>query len=176
MESIVNKRLAPLFIIFYITAFIMFVILVGYFWQKRDKTPEQPINFSHQIHVSKVGLACTHCHTTVEKSPAAGIPSVETCMKCHQAVATEKPEIKKLTKYWEDKKPVPWKRVYLLNARKYVYFSHKRHIKAELECAACHGHVEVMPVIKRVPDLKMGWCMSCHRDRGASIDCATCHK
>jgi hypothetical protein len=23
--------------------------------------------------------------------------------------------------------------------------------------------------------MKMGWCISCHRERGASIDCLTCH-
>jgi len=172
----VKKGFAPIFIIGYISAFIMFVLIIGYFWQEDRKTPEQPINFSHQLHVSKVGLACTHCHTTVEKSSSAGIPSVETCMTCHQAVATNKPEIKKLTKYWEDKLPVPWQRVYKLPARKYVYFSHKRHIKANLECVNCHGNVEVQPVIKQVPKLEMGWCMSCHRAKNASIDCATCHK
>ena len=171
-----NKRFAPLFIIGYISLFVIFVVLVGYFWQKDRKTPEQPISFSHQIHVSKVGLQCTHCHTTVEKSTAAGIPPVETCMTCHKAVATDKPEIQKLTKYWEDKQPVPWKRVYQLNARKYVHFSHKRHIKADLECANCHGNVEVQSVIKQVPQLEMGWCMSCHREKKAPIDCATCHK
>jgi hypothetical protein len=24
--------------------------------------------------------------------------------------------------------------------------------------------------------MKMGWCLDCHRQRGASIDCWTCHK
>jgi len=172
----VNKRFAPIFIIGYIGLLMVIVVVVGYFWQQNRKTPEQPINFSHQIHVSKVGLACTHCHTTVEKSMAAGIPSVETCMNCHSQVATDKPEIQKLTKYWEDKQPVPWKRVYRLNARKYVYFSHKRHVKGGLECTNCHGNVAVQPVIKQVPQLEMGWCMSCHKQNNAPIDCATCHK
>lgn len=171
-----KRHIAPYFIIIYFLAFIIFVILISYFWQKNRKTPEQPIHYSHQIHVSKVGLPCTHCHTTVEKSTAAGIPSVETCMTCHKAVKKESPEIKKLTKYWENKQPVPWQRVYQLPVRKYVYFSHKRHIKANLECVNCHGNVEIMSVIKRVPKLEMGWCVSCHKAKNASIDCATCHK
>jgi len=172
----VKKGIAPLLIIGYGSAFIIFVLIIGFFWQENRKTPEQPINFSHQIHVSKVGLACTHCHTTVEKSTSAGIPSVETCMTCHQSVATEKPEIKKLTKFWEDKQPIPWQRVYKLPARKYIYFSHKRHVKADLECVNCHGNVEVQSVIRQVPKLEMGWCMACHRAKNAPIDCATCHK
>lgn len=171
-----KNRIAQFIIVGYFLSFIFIVLVIGYFWQNNRKTPEQPINFSHQIHVQKVGLACTHCHTTVEKSPSASIPSVQTCMNCHNAVATDRPEIQKLTKFWEEKKPIPWMRVYKLPARKYVYFSHKRHIKAGLECVNCHGNVEVMSVIKRVPKLEMGWCMSCHRSRKASTDCATCHK
>lgn len=171
-----KNRVTPAIIILYIFSFVVFVVLIGYFWQENRKTPDQPINFSHQIHVSRVGLPCTHCHTTVEKSPAAGIPSVQTCMNCHRAVATDKPEIKKLAKYWEEKTPIPWQRVYVLNARKYLYFSHERHIKGGLECVNCHGNVEIMPVIEQVPKLEMGWCMSCHRERNAPVDCATCHK
>jgi hypothetical protein len=172
----VKRRIAPFLIFIYIFSIVVIVLLVASLWRKDIKTPVQPINFDHQIHVSKVRLPCTHCHTTVEKSSAAGIPSVQTCMICHLKIAKDKPEIQKLNEYWEEKKPVPWMRVYKLPARKYVYFSHKRHVKAGLECVACHGNVEVMPVIKRVPKLEMGWCMSCHRANNASIDCATCHK
>lgn len=171
-----KKGIAPALIFLYIFSFMVFVFIIGFFWQQNRKTPQQPINFSHQLHVSKVGLACTHCHYTVEKSPAAGIPPLQTCMNCHQAVATDRPEIKKLTQYWEEKKPIPWKRVYVLPIRQYVYFSHKRHIKGGLQCVNCHGNVEVMPVIKRVPNLEMGWCVSCHHEKNAPVDCATCHK
>ncbi len=169
-------RIAPVVIVLYFSAFIAFVGIAGYFWYQNKKTPEQPINFSHQIHISKVGLQCTFCHTTVEKSRFAGIPPVQKCMSCHQSVATDRPEIKKLTKYWEEKKPIPWKRVYAIPVRKYVYFSHKRHIKAGLDCAKCHGEVKVMPVIKRVRKIQMGWCVSCHHEYNAPTDCATCHK
>ncbi len=170
------KRVALYIIIFYVFTFIILVSLVGYNWQKDGKTPKQPINFSHQIHFSKVGLPCTHCHFTVMKSRAAGIPVVQTCMTCHTVIKKDNPEIIKLTEYWEDKKPVPWKRIYKLPIRKYVYFSHKRHVKGGLECVTCHGHVELMPAIKQVPQLEMGWCMSCHRAKNTSTDCATCHK
>jgi hypothetical protein len=163
-------------IVLYFFIFIISILLFGFFWSKDDLSPQQPINFSHQLHIQKVGLECTHCHTTVDKSRFAGIPSLETCMTCHEAVATDKPEIQKLTKYWNEKQPVPWKRVYALPERNYVYFSHKRHVKAGFACVNCHGEVKVMPVIKRVRQLEMGWCMSCHRENNGPIDCATCHK
>ena len=136
----------------------------------------QSINFSHEIHVKKVGLECTFCHNTVDKSQFAGIPPVQKCMSCHKNVATDRPEIKKLTRYWEEKKPIPWKRVYRLPVQKYVYFTHKRHIKAGFECVNCHGNVEAMPHIVRVRELEMGWCLSCHRANNGPQDCLTCHK
>ena len=97
------------------------------------------------------------------------------CSK-HFAFLLLNSEIKKLTKFWDEKKPIPWERVYAIPVRNYVYFSHKRHIKAGLECAKCHGDVSVMPKIKRVRQLEMGWCVSCHRENKAPTECATCHK
>lgn len=171
-----KRPFAPMLIIGYFVAFIFFVLIFGHFWKLEDKTPEQPINFSHQIHTTKVGLKCTHCHQTVEKSRFAGIPPVQTCMNCHKVVKKDRPEIKKLKQYWDERQPIPWQRVTVIPVRKYVYFSHKRHVKAGLDCSNCHGEVRVMPVIKRVSRIEMGWCVSCHRANNAPTDCATCHK
>lgn len=171
-----KNRIGSFIIALYFFTFIIIILIFGHFWSKTDFAPEQPINFSHQLHIQKVGLQCTHCHYSVEKSPFAGIPPLQTCMTCHQTVSKDQPEIKKLTKFWEEKKPIPWKRVYNLPIRNYVYFSHKRHIKAGFDCTNCHGEVKVMPVIRRVRQLEMGWCMSCHRANNGPTDCATCHK
>jgi hypothetical protein len=36
--------------------------------------------------------------------------------------------------------------------------------------------VEEMPVIEDVEfPLKMGWCVTCHRENDASVDCTVCH-
>jgi len=143
-------------------------------WFSSSEAPQQPIAFSHKIHVSRVGLQCTFCHTYVEKSQHAGVPSVQKCMSCHSVIATDRPEIKKLHKYWNNKQPVPWIKVH--NLPDHVYFSHKRHIKAGLECSACHGEIKNVSVVRQVSSLKMGWCVTCHRSKKASIDCLTCHK
>lgn len=156
--------------------FIALLAVTGYHWAAFKRSPEQPIAFSHKIHLTRVGLECTDCHEYVERSPRAGVPPVATCMDCHEAVATDRPEIQKLTAYWERKEPVPWNRVYKIRKRKYVYFTHKRHIAAEVECAQCHGEVAAMDKIRRVRSLEMGWCVTCHRSRGAPTDCYTCHK
>lgn len=46
--------------------------------------PTQPIaGFSHAIHAGKLGMDCRYCHSHIEHSPEANIPSVSTCMGCH---------------------------------------------------------------------------------------------
>ena len=143
-------------------------------WQRAGVSPDQPIAFPHTIHVSRLNLPCNFCHLFVDRSRHAGAPPLETCMSCHRAIATDREEIKKLTRHYEEKRPVEWNRVYSLPD--FVYFSHKRHVKAGVDCSECHGKVGAMKKIRRVGSLKMGWCVSCHRARGAPRDCATCHK
>lgn len=174
--SALIMKLLPAGIVGIFALFIGLLAVTGYHWAVFKATPEQPINFSHKIHITRVGLECTHCHEYVERSPRATVPPVATCMACHEAVATNRPEIQKLSGYWERKEPIPWSRVYKIRKRKYVYFTHKRHIKAGVECSECHGEVGTMDTIRRVKSLEMGWCVTCHRSRGAPTDCLTCHR
>ncbi len=139
-----------------------------------SKPPVQPINFSHKIHVSQLEIDCINCHEFVDRSPVAGAPAIEICMQCHEAVATDKPQIISLRKYWEEKRPIEWVRVYSIPEA--VYFTHKRHVKAGIDCKVCHGDVANMSMMRRVRKLKMGWCINCHRKENAPTDCITCHK
>jgi hypothetical protein len=59
---------------------------------------QQPIQFPHKTHLT-LGLDCVDCHTGADTRAAAGIPSVAQCMLCHQKLATEKPEVKKIREY-----------------------------------------------------------------------------
>src|SRR6185436_16770726 len=59
--------------------------------------PVQPLEFPHVIHVGKK-IACTeYCHEGVTENAVAGLPSVRTCMLCHNAIATDKPRIQLIT-------------------------------------------------------------------------------
>ena len=49
-------------------------------------TLHQPVPFSHEHHVSGLGISCAYCHTSVEKSAFAGIPPTHTCMTCHSQI------------------------------------------------------------------------------------------
>ena len=169
-----KRVLAVLALFGYFAAAGGLLALVGVFRAEGGEGPAQPIAFSHAIHAGDMALDCTHCHQYVEISRHPGLPSVATCMECHEFAATDRPEIQKLTGYWQEGREVEWIKVYDLPW--HVYFSHKRHVKADVDCANCHGDVTVQMPIRQVRSLKMGWCVSCHRENAAPTDCWTCHK
>ena len=139
----------------------------------RDRSPLQPLAFSHKLHAGDNAISCLFCHAYAAKSPLAGIPAVADCRACHLYIAPDAPEIKKLLTYWEEKKSIPWIRVY--DVPDHVYFPHMMHLRAKVDCSACHGEVAAMERITRSISLRMGWCLDCHRQQQASIDCWTCH-
>ena len=139
----------------------------------RGYKPEQPVNYSHIVHVQKNQIECQYCHSGVNKSSYATVPSLETCMGCHKQVKTGSEQIKKLAEKWKEEKPVEW--VPVNNLPEHAQFNHQRHVKAGVGCQLCHGQVQNQKVVERVSSLKMGFCVSCHREHGASIDCGVCH-
>ena len=140
----------------------------------RDRSPIQPLAFSHKKHAGENGIPCLFCHRSAPKSTVAGIPAVADCRACHLFIARDSPEIKKLMGYWDRKEPIPWVRVY--GVPDFVYFPHMMHIRADLPCTGCHGDVAGMTRITRKQKIEMGWCLGCHKEHKASIDCWTCHK
>ena len=140
---------------------------------RRGYQPEQPIRYNHQLHMEKNKMECQYCHSGVTKSAFATLPSVELCMGCHKAVFPDRPEIKKLKEFSDKGESIPW--VPVNNLPEHVRFNHKRHLKAGVGCHTCHGQIQKMPVVEKMSSLKMGFCVSCHRENGASIDCSTCH-
>ena len=143
------------------------------------KGPVQPINFSHRIHAGQNQIDCKYCHYGAANSVWANIPAVSTCMGCHKIVATDKPEIVKLTGYFDRGEQIPWIKVHYLPD--HVKFNHKRHVRAGLACQECHGPVQEMDRVYQYSSLKMGWCVSCHRQNldnpifPATMDCLACH-
>ena len=110
----------------------------------------------------------------------ATIPAVQTCMGCHKMVGLGRPEIVKLTGYWERQEPIPWVRVNDL--ADHARFDHHRHVQAGVTCQTCHGPVETMDQVSLQQDLEMGFCVQCHKamvntpNTPTSLDCTTCHR
>lgn len=141
-----------------------------------DYAPEQPIKFSHKLHVGQNGISCVYCHSGAEKSRHANIPSPNVCMNCHKYVQEGpvygKEEIAKIYAaldydpntgvYGPNPKPIQWIQVH--NLPDLAYFNHAQHVTVGgLDCETCHGAVKDMEVVKQVSPLTMGWCIDCHR-------------
>ncbi|MBI2821858.1 MAG: cytochrome c3 family protein [Acidobacteria bacterium] len=137
--------------------------------------PDQPIAFSHRLHAGELKFDCQFCHYYARRSASAGVPSVRHCMRCHEQVESKSSELQKLQTYWDQRRPVAWTKVYDLPD--HVVFSHRPHVRADVECARCHGAVETMEKVEPVrQEFTMGWCVQCHRERRASLECLSCHR
>jgi hypothetical protein len=136
--------------------------------------PVQPIAFTHQAHLAN-NLTCEVCHSAVAQGPQAGIPSARFCMACHQVIAADRPEVQKLAEYVARGEDVPWQRVYDYSPSAHVRFNHAPHIRAEVACANCHGDMTQQTVAVKAVNMNMRYCLDCHVERNASVDCQTCH-
>ena len=45
--------------------------------------PTQPIHYDHNLHVNQLGMDCRYCHSFVEHSGHANVPTANTCWNCH---------------------------------------------------------------------------------------------
>lgn len=124
--------------------------------------PQQPIPYSHALHVGKLGLDCRYCHYTVEKTAFAALPPTQTCMNCHTGILPDDPVLKPLHDSWTTGKPVEWIKIH--NLPQYVYFNHAAHVNHGVGCIECHGRIDHMDVVAQAKPLSMGWCIDCHRD------------
>jgi hypothetical protein len=122
----------------------------------------QPVQFSHKHHVSDDGIDCRYCHTSVEQSSFAGIPSTKICMSCHTQVWAESPILEPVRESFRTGKSIEWTRLH--NLPGFVYFDHSIHVHKGVGCATCHGRVDQMPLMWRENTLYMEWCLECHRN------------
>lgn len=146
--------------------------------------PDQPVPYSHAIHVGQLGMDCRACHNTVDKAAFAAIPPTQMCINCHApatdpntALPTGMPGVHQaslnLRPVWASYfsgQSVPYVKVHDL--ADYAYFNHSAHVTKGVACVSCHGRIDKMggagtddPIagVYQVQNLSMGWCLECHR-------------
>lgn len=141
-------------------------------WDDSAPGPRQPIPFSHRHHAGQYQIPCLYCHSGTDRSQAAGVPSVQVCMGCHNQFPStfdqELEGIRILKEHWgytytkengvwklgprdpSKARPIKWKQIHRLP--EYVQFRHNRHVKAGIDCNQCHGNLRAEHTIK-VQDL-----------------------
>lgn len=125
-----------------------------------DVVRDQPVPFSHDHHVSGLGIDCRYCHASVETSAFAGMPATETCMGCHSIIWKDSPLLAPVGESRRTRQPLRWTRVY--DVPDFVYFNHSIHVAKGIGCESCHGPVDRMPLMRKAVSLHMEWCLDCH--------------
>src|ERR1051325_6698748 len=121
----------------------------------------QEVPFSHQHHVSGLGIDCRYCHDSVENSAFAGIPPTHTCMSCHSQLWTDAPMLAPVRESMASGKPLQWQRVN--QTPDFVFFNHSIHVQKGIGCSTCHGRVDEMPLTWKAHSLYMRWCLDSHQ-------------
>jgi hypothetical protein len=124
--------------------------------------PVQPVPYDHSLHAGQLGLDCRYCHSNVDQSGFANLPTSQTCMNCHKLVKPQSPLLAVVRASYESGEPVPWVQVH--KAPDYVYFNHAVHVDRGIGCVECHGKINEMPVVYHAKSLSMKFCLTCHRD------------
>ncbi len=147
--------------------------------------PDQPINYSHKLHAGDMKIDCQYCHIGVEKSRHAMVPPLATCMNCHTVARKDKPDIMKLTDYYNEAKALEWKRIH--KVPDYAYFNHSVHINKGVDCVSCHGEIRQMEKVGQMNSFTMANCLKCHRNTHENLPyikdvkagpeyCFACHR
>ncbi|MBC2595048.1 cytochrome c3 family protein [Ruficoccus amylovorans] len=131
-------------------------------WTEVGHQPIQPVAFSHNLHVSQIGLDCRYCHTYVDRSEHSNVPGANTCMNCHNQVLANDDRLAPVRESFDTGQPVPWVRVH--DTPDYVYFNHSVHVNRGVSCVECHGQVNEMEIVEQRQPLSMAFCLDCHRN------------
>jgi hypothetical protein len=134
---------------------------LSHYLTRQDVPRDQPIPFSHEHHVGGEGFDCRYCHTSVETSSFAGLPPTQTCMNCHSQIWRTSPTLEPVRASFRTDQSISWSRVHDLPD--FVYFNHSIHIAKGVGCESCHGRVDKMPLMMQAANLRMEWCLNCHR-------------
>jgi hypothetical protein len=171
----------PAFLIGSGVLFLLVFSAAGFGVWSLQQPPPQPIQFNHSTHL-KLGVQCLYCHPGAWRQASAGLPTLNKCWGCHKQMANSKPEQQKLAEIVASGKPIEWVPVFI--QPDFVYFNHRPHIAAGVNCETCHGEISRETVAQPLPRRNMGWCLDCHRTKAANnpemlrrlTDCATCHR
>ena len=106
-------------------------------------------------------------------------------MNCLRVTRTDRPDIQRLARIYENDEKLEWNRVHPLPD--HVYFDHRPHVNAGIVCQTCHGPVQTMDVLTRSMSMRMSNCLGCHRApqealppgspiRRGPEECSACHR
>jgi len=128
--------------------------------------PTQPVPFSHKIHAGQLAMDCRFCHSFVDRSSHANVPTNQVCFNCHGAgkgqIKLNSPKLEPVRKAAETGEPIHWVKIH--KTPDFVYFNHSAHLNRGVSCVSCHGKINEMEVVFHHEPQSMAWCLDCHRN------------
>ncbi len=122
-------------------------------------------------------LRCERCHVGATDSTRAAdslLPTEASCSPCHESQTDRRTASEGNCGYchagYQDGDDVLASAI--PTAR--LHFSHQQHARAQVGCVSCHD-VQGSEMATRAHLPTMQQCRSCHAERGADNECATCH-
>jgi hypothetical protein len=137
----------------------------------------QPIAFNHQTHAEQLEMPCDTCHEYYAEGQHSGLPSLTTCLDCHEDAVTESPEEQKV----RDLAAAGQLDVFgkLFKLPDHAFYSHRRHAEiAQIPCETCHGDVAgtTAPPERPLVRVTMDFCVDCHEREQVRSECTSCHR
>jgi hypothetical protein len=166
-DTLTRAVLVAILVVPFLAIGIAYAVMRSSYITGENITLEQPVPFSHEHHISGLGIDCRYCHAGVERSAVAGVPPTHTCMTCHSQLYTQAEMLEPVRRSLADNKPIRWNKVNRLPD--YAYFDHSIHIAKGVGCTTCHGPVGRMPLMRAGAPLTMGWCLDCHRNPAPNL-------
>jgi len=164
-----------------IAAIVIVTGAVGFATGRSVLRPEsvviQPIAFSHQKHVEELELECDTCHEYLSSGQHAGLPTLDTCLFCHEEPQTESSEEQKIRDLSAKGEVDVFRKLFRL--ADHAFYSHRRHaIVAGIECSTCHGAIAEtsIPPTQPLVRIDMDFCIDCHERESVATDCTRCHR
>jgi len=137
----------------------------------------QPIAFNHQKHTQELELACDTCHEYLSVGRHAGLPTLSTCLMCHEEPQSKNPEEARIRELSAGGKQDVF--VKLFKLPEHVYYSHRRHaVVAKIPCNTCHGAIAetTTPPTSPLVKIDMEFCIECHNRQSVKTGCTSCHR
>lgn len=159
-----------------VTAVLLAAVAIALMARRGSAVP-QPVAFNHARHTEQLGLECEFCHQYVKTGAHSGLPDASTCAVCHSTVQGDSPEAARVTELLAAGDPLRFNKLFRMPDN--VFYTHRRHVAvAELPCESCHGDVAATerPPRRALLRVDMDFCMDCHREQGATLDCNACHR
>ena len=151
------------------------------------------LDFSHQLHLKKVGASCTHCHASATGSTEAtdlNLPKEESCLICHNGEIVPTVDTSPLSIQRTDKRTFRFNHSFHLKLGNFApilasaidggsYLGKpgdiRHHLNTNNPCEACHRGLDETDFATLANLPQMSDCLVCHSDIDAPYSCHKCH-